>query len=411
MNSDRNVKSNPKNSIQEVGVWIYLWDLLDEGIDKTLEYLRSRGFGWLHLAVLYHAGRFLLPHNPLRKVYILEDGTAYFIPRGSYGNLKPARNSMVEDGDPIAEVIRTAHRKDMKVTAWIVLTHNTRLGTANPDSATINAFGDLNPAILCPANSDVQDYCINCCRDLLQHYEFDGLQIETMDYWGWGLEHGFHHEKIGIKLADWAGWLLSLCFCPACLVEARRGGLEIASLRQSVVAALGRHFETGEELAFDLIPPEDLARFQQIRQASVTMAVRRLRDEAFSNRACRLEYIISPERFWQRNAGVDVGQLSSLVDGFVLMAYYPTPEEVTRAVEAFPATVPGSRVLVGLQACFPFLRSRDQIVQTLQACLAHGHQRFSFYNFGLVPYRVMDWIGEALNELEPSGGRNDRTAR
>jgi hypothetical protein len=396
-----------QSPIQEAGVWVYLWDLVDEGIEATLDRLLGRGLHSLGVAVLYHAGRFLLPHNPRKKVYILEDGTAYFIPRGTYGKLKPEINSLLASGDPLAELIRAAHRKKISVKGWTVLTHNTRLGTGHPDCATVNAFGDVNPTLLCPGNVDVQQYCVSCCRDLLDHYDLDGLQIETLDYWGWGLEHGFHHEKIGIELGQRARWLLSLCFCPECLLRSKKAGVDVTALRQAVTTALDRYFQAGEESALDHVPENELARYQELRSATVATAVGRLRDEVFTKRTTSFEFIIGPEPVWQRNAGADAARLARIVDGLVLMAYYPTPEELSAALQNLAPTVPASSVVVGLQVCFPFLKRREQIPLMLKACLDRGYRRFFFYNFGLVPYRVMDWIGGALNEL--SGGQSEST--
>ena len=61
-------------------LFCYPWDFADEGVEHLVG--RARDLGVTHLAVasLYHAGFFFYPHNPRRKVHMLEDGVAYYHP-------------------------------------------------------------------------------------------------------------------------------------------------------------------------------------------------------------------------------------------------------------------------------------------------------------------------------------------
>ena len=62
-------------------MWTYAWDLLDIGYDAALGEIRDRaGANSVSLATSYHAGRFVQPRSPKRKVYFPEDGTIYFHP-------------------------------------------------------------------------------------------------------------------------------------------------------------------------------------------------------------------------------------------------------------------------------------------------------------------------------------------
>ena len=49
-------------------MWLYPWDAIDEGISQVLDTIETRaGIRDVALAVAYHSGQFLLPHNPRRK--------------------------------------------------------------------------------------------------------------------------------------------------------------------------------------------------------------------------------------------------------------------------------------------------------------------------------------------------------
>jgi hypothetical protein len=67
-----------------VSVWAYPWDVHDIGLDAALDRITQAGGNCVSLATSYHAGRFLQPGNPRRKVYFPQDGTVYY-------RLDPAR--------------------------------------------------------------------------------------------------------------------------------------------------------------------------------------------------------------------------------------------------------------------------------------------------------------------------------
>lgn len=53
-------------TIQDATICIFVWDFADEGLDPVLEFVAESGLTSLYLASVYHAGWFVLPHNPAR---------------------------------------------------------------------------------------------------------------------------------------------------------------------------------------------------------------------------------------------------------------------------------------------------------------------------------------------------------
>src|SRR5581483_2784416 len=91
--------------MKEIGLFVFPWDLADEGIDRVMSFAAESGITTLYMASVYHAGLFLHPHNPIRKVYLLEDGVAYFHPRfQEYGKMRPAVAQVSRERDWFAEV-------------------------------------------------------------------------------------------------------------------------------------------------------------------------------------------------------------------------------------------------------------------------------------------------------------------
>ena len=96
-------------------IYCYAWDVKDEGKDRFLDTIVERGgAGGVALATSYHAGRFLLPHNPRRKLYFVEDGCVYFRPgRSRYEGiqLKPQVAAVAQGWDPLGEIAQRTQER------------------------------------------------------------------------------------------------------------------------------------------------------------------------------------------------------------------------------------------------------------------------------------------------------------
>lgn len=94
----------------EHSVWIYPWDLHDLGLAETTARMDEISVNMLSLATSYHAGRFLQPGNPRRRVYFPEDGTVYYSPspeRWAGHEIAPQKAAIVEsEGDYLGAMIR-----------------------------------------------------------------------------------------------------------------------------------------------------------------------------------------------------------------------------------------------------------------------------------------------------------------
>src|SRR5690242_5268893 len=62
------------------GLWMFAWDLADEGIDRVMVWAADSGLTALQIAGSYHAGWFIHPHNPKQRAFMTEDGSVYFQP-------------------------------------------------------------------------------------------------------------------------------------------------------------------------------------------------------------------------------------------------------------------------------------------------------------------------------------------
>ncbi len=227
--------------MMRLAMWTYPWDVLDCGVATVERDLTERaGLNAISLASSYHAGRFFQPRSPRRKVYFPEDGTIYFRPdpaRWEARTIRPRVAALVErEGDVLADLIARRDAGGLAVHCWTVCLHNTRLGMTHPDACTRNAFGDPNYYSLCPSNAEVRAYATTLVADLTHRYKPDVVELETPGFMPFA--HGFHHEKDGVGLTAEDDFLLSLCFCPACLAAAAAAGVDGEAVRRTVRAWL-----------------------------------------------------------------------------------------------------------------------------------------------------------------------------
>lgn len=388
--------------------WAYAWDLLDVGIDAALAELTGRaGVGGVSLAASYHAGRFFQPRSPRRKAYFPEDGTIYFRPSGSRFDRLAIQPKVAEivgrEGDVLAELIRRRERSGIAVNAWTVCLHNTRLGTLHPGACCENAFGDRAYYSLCPSNPDARAYVVALVAELTHAYAPDSVELESPSFMGFA--HEYHHEKDGVGLAPEDDFLLSLCFCPACLQRARQAGIDGEAARRTV---RGWIVETAERALPAERWPDFVARGPAVfaahpevhdyvmwRFEPVTSLIAEIR--AAASPASRIHFI-DIKGGWL--FGSELAAIARVCDGIVFCAYDTRPEQVRNDVAAAAAVAPGKHLVAGLRVFVPELSGPEMLAAKVRAARAGGAHGVNFYNYGLIPAARLDWVRAALESVQ-----------
>lgn len=193
--------------------YLYPWDVV--GDPSAPGRLADLGVQTVALAAMYHSTRAATPYHPAHRVLDVPH-PAFYLPirPSSWSRLVPASPTWTP-ADAYLQARDALKAVGLQVHAWTVLTHNSHLGSANPDLVVRNAFGDPYPYALCPAHEDVIEYCERLVKEILEVGEPDGLILEACGPMGFG--HQTVHEKT--SGADWTPTdidLLSLCFCTNC---------------------------------------------------------------------------------------------------------------------------------------------------------------------------------------------------
>jgi hypothetical protein len=219
------------------GIYLYPWELAEEGLDVALGRIRESGINTITLAVSSHAGAFLSSNRRTRGAASAIDGTVLFRARPErYGHIRPRVHPMLERFDGLAELQRAA--PDLGRAAWVVCCRNRPLGEEHPEYVSRNAFGDPWPSSLCPAHPAVRDYVVNLCADLAHGYDLAAVVLEAP---GWlPFDHLQHSASTQVPLDRWARTLLSLCFADATRHAAKAAGVDADRLQAKARTSLER---------------------------------------------------------------------------------------------------------------------------------------------------------------------------
>lgn len=368
------------------GIFTYAWDLQDHGYDAAIGEIANAGFSTINLATQYHAGKFLLPRNPKRRVYFQEDGAIFFKPDLSrYGAMKPRVHSLVtDDTNPVHQTIVAGANHGLTYTAWTVCLHNSWLGEQFPEATQHTPFGDSLRHSLSPAHPLSREYLIALLTDLVNQQEVAAIQLESPGYMGF--YHGDHHEIIGTELDPVQQLLMGLSFSDLEVERATADGLPAGMLRGMVAALLDASLNQGVRLANRDGEPSTVMR-QLLSPGALPAYISWLKQQEISLCAEIREAVheISPETKIWHFAGLDGSDedraLMATSDG-ILAGYAQSEEDVFAKVDAangYRAPVRGA-----IRAIAPDTISPNQIQPRFDAWAGAGVEGIDVYNFGLM---------------------------
>lgn len=381
----------------QAGMFTYPWDLDAEGYDLALGRIAGAGFTAVNLACAYHAGKFLLPHNPRRRLYFPEDGAIYFRPDLSkYGRIQPRVSSLVNDsGDPLRDLDRERDKHGLDLVAWTVCLHNTWLGERYPECTMHTAFGDPLLHSLTPAHPDVRDYMRGLVSDIVSSARVSAIQLESPEYMSF--QHGFHHEVIPVGLDELQTRLLGLSFNPVEIEAAGSAGLDAEKVQHQVAALLDVSWNAPEstpQQLDELFGNPDFEKYEMLLNEIETEFIVDLKDTVKQ---------ISPETDVRLFAGMAATDSDSgvplnviqLADG--LMSGYVPSDDAARRRATQLIELMGKRPVYGMvRAIAPDAFRPEEAASRVAAWKESGVAGIDVYNYGFMPLPMFDAVGKAL---------------
>jgi hypothetical protein len=322
------------------GVFLYPWDVV--GDPGAAERIAALGVDSVSLAASYHTIRAITPWHPRHRVLEARHAAAYYRirePSWAGRRLRPARPGWMADPDSFGSALAALLSVGLEVNAWVVLTHNSILGRANPDLTVRNSFGDRYSYALCPSHAAVREYVTTVVGEIVEQYPVAALELEAC---GWlGFEHNGHHEKTaGTELSADEVRALSVCHCPACAPRLA----DLAALRADVIG-------------------------------------RMLRDIRYTVSG-RADVLLMATDGWQHtgsDVGVDLAAVAPTVEGFLLKCWGEPAADAGALKAATARVLDRTRLVANVNALPP---QRD-LAGHAAAVVAAGAGELRYYHAGL----------------------------
>ena len=387
-------------------MWSYPWDLLDCGLEKSLDEMKENGLTGVSMITSYHAGRFLCIRSPKRKIYFPEDGVIYYpsdLTRFTGLKIQPKKGAFIQEHPDFWDrLFSAAAERDMTVSGWTVCLHNTRIGMAYPDVCVRNAYGDTVYYNQCPSNPDARAYMAALLDDLLSCLPLYAVELESMNFMGHA--HEFHHEKDGIGLTALQDFLFSLCFCPSCAERAKKEGLDILPAQRQVRAWLDeicagtmkgsdREFLASGVEYFRDSPA--VYEYLKWRSTVVTSLMKEVHQVTSGRTRLFFLSLLANTSSWL--FGVDLSSISAECEGIVMCSYDCDENQTRRDIRGFEGKLaPGTKLMVGMRCFTPEYADGDAFARKVRVSLEEKADGFNFYNYGLIPESRLSWIRNSL---------------
>ncbi|MBU7018984.1 MAG: hypothetical protein HXS44_15855 [Theionarchaea archaeon] len=261
------------------GIWVMPWQLQDEGAEQVCAAVQDLGINTISLGVHMALHRqsagsqaAFLYHNPKRKTFVSEDGVIYFTPHEElYGTLKPRKSAEVSDS--LKMLVKASQNTGVKAEAWLTCFHDPYVLQNYPEASVTDVYGTRERNILCVNNPESQTFVLSMVRDILEHYDIFGLELDYVrDNWpGFYLSHVDEITKVAA----------SHCFCPSCQEKARDWGLDMNVMKTSVSKILENQIPPylvrispyqglTDSLIEYILDDEGISQFLQFRRKSVS---------------------------------------------------------------------------------------------------------------------------------------------
>jgi hypothetical protein len=391
-------------------VFAFPHTFLAKNSQEVIHELQGSGLTGVNLALNYHASRdFLLRQGP--RLEYLQDGFHYYRPNlASYseGSIKPSPFDHLVNNEMLDSVISAGNELNFEVNAWAVFLHNSALGKQDPTATVTNVYGNHFLSELCPANPKVRGYVAGLTADLSAR-GISSLAIESLHFHG--ARHGEHHERFFVEMSKVTEFLLSLCFCQACINRFKQSGGDGHLLKARVTEVLKPFIEDEDpwlsaELTQDtlanILGLEILA-YLNVREETVSSLYKIVSEIAHSaqvtTRYVDQAPLIDPadqaplSSSWK--IGIDNRAIRDHVDIVEPLNYRQSASEIQSIAEHYRQSVGGEIVSI-LRPTYPDNVSKKALVDKVQGLKATGVNEVDFYLLDTMRPRDLKWIKEAL---------------
>ncbi|HHZ89445.1 TPA: hypothetical protein EYN98_18475 [Candidatus Poribacteria bacterium] len=376
-------------------MWIYPWDLADEGIESVISYLvEDVGINAVALATAYHSVEHLRPRSHGSKFYRSSQASLYFEPDSvffSETKLRPYVSPLVKGNPVLPRFVEACCKHGVKAESWTVFLHNSYLATKNPDCAQRNVYDDSMPYALCPANPDVRTYAVGLSRNLAA-IGIQIIELESLSYMSFG--HTHYHSKSGVDFGG-AQALFGLCLCQDCRKRGGNADIDVDRMTSQIRNELDDVFQKGKtdnDFEHYLEKIEGLEKFIQVRQSVISSLLQEIKDAV----DIELNFILMGDNITSGFAPKTISQISDKVE---ILAYTPSADQMKDMIyKKYQEIDSREKLVVGYSVYGSSTPNAETLYNNVQTAMDTGVTHFAFYNYGIMPSQNLGWVKRA-NEI------------
>jgi hypothetical protein len=349
----------------------YPWDVL--GDPEFTGRVTDLGLSSVTLASAYHSARAATPLHPNHQIVHAHHAALYRPIREEawHGRrLYPKAPDWMTEPDPFGRAADALRAAGLRVSAWIVLTHNTRLGLEVGELAVTNCFGDSYPYALCPSNQEVRDYAATLAGEAVAGVALDGISLEACGQLG--LDHNSHHEKTGDAWKPATARVLSICCCAACRAAWSARGLDATEVMTTLRHTVTEGVELPADLAEELLATRHDAA-DQLRVEVLDELSRIAQDVPITLHGHPDPWATGPSPGLTQTA-------AKSVDAILVPAWSTHPSTAETVTRAAATGLPVDAYVTVLPPAEP-----DEVVPHVRRLIEAGASRLSLYHLGLAP--------------------------
>ncbi len=384
-------------------LWCYLWDLVDEGIDDTLDRLIGEaGVTGISIATTYHSIDQLRPHPGVTPRRFRSPGGLAFQPHMEKyvdARIRPIIASWLGARNPLTDLGEACAKRGLTLRGWTVCCHSSLLAGRHESCAVKNVFGDIDPTWLCPVNPDVGEYLNLLIEDLCNHYPFETIELERPSFQY--RPHVHAHHKVGVELGETGQWLYRLCFCASCRRAAEKDSVDVEAAVHATTRTLEEIFKTGSPRTeipehFAAAHPE-LMDFVDWRCRRVARLIASLRQ------VCTARLVVHRDGDRYLSA-TDWPSIARHCDA--TLSTCPHDDDTIRSTVETALSDTGDirHVELGFKATAPDCPDSQTLVRSAATAVAAGVRSINIYNYGLLSLDRLEWIRQTTRYAQREAG-------
>lgn len=393
--------------------WVYPWDIADGKLRDRLTGICQLGASAISIPFSYHSLRALAPRHSERRVFNVTSALC-FRPRGEEflsSSIQPVYSEWATDEGPITGLFENAENMSLRIRAWTVVFHSTRLATMHADSAITNCFGEVFAHALCPSAPKSRDYALRLARAISAR-PIHAIELEAVGFYGY--EHLSHHEKCGVAFDLLHHFLFSCCFCDHCRIALLSSGIDPDFICERFRARLSRYFDG--EISTVNCPERAEAELRYLIGEDAATGLLRMRAQCILGLLQEIRNIVPRSIELTVTAGLSPFECSAqfgahpkdilkIADRLLLVVFEPHDSAFRKrfqgALKCFPDS---SRWIAGMRIFPPDANSRETIEARLRFLENQGFCAVHLYHYGLAPTHLLN---AAARTWASSKGGND----